>query len=124
VVLVCVVLAACGGDERMRVSQDQVLRAIEEGTAPAIVDVRTGAEYAKGHVPGAVHVPFYAVGVREAEIGAAKSDPVVVYCAHGPRAGIAKFALWILGYKRVVYLDGHMSAWKKRHLPMNVGRRP
>ena len=98
--------------------------AIANGTAPVIVDVRTGDEYETGHVPGAIHIPFYSLWSRAGQIDAAKQDPVVVYCAHGPRAGAAKFALWTLGYERVVYLKGHMSAWKKRGLPMNTGREP
>lgn len=100
------------------------MASIEDGTAPAIVDVRTGGEYESGHVPGAIHIPFYSVWLRDHEIGADKDDPVVVYCAHGPRAGAAKFALWTKGYERVVYLDGHMSAWKDRGLPVNTGPRP
>ncbi len=100
------------------------MASIEGGTAPPIVDVRTRGEYESGHVPGAIHIPFYNLWSREDEIGAAKHDPVVVYCAHGPRAGVAKFALWTKGYNRVVYLDGHMSAWKDRGLPMNAGPRP
>ncbi len=100
------------------------MAAIQDGTAPAIVDVRTSGEYEKGHVPGAVHIPFYALWWRDDRIEAAPREPVVVYCAHGPRAGVAKFALWTLGYDRVVYLDGHMSAWKDRGLPMHTGRLP
>ena len=108
----------------MRTSQDQLMDAIANGTAPVIVDVRTGAEYETGYVPGAIHIPFYSLWSRADQIDAAKQDPIVVYCAHGPRAGAAKFALWTLGYERVAYLDGHMSAWKKRGLPMNTGPVP
>ncbi len=108
----------------MRISQKPLLASIQDGTAPVIIDVRTGGEYAKGHVPGAVHIPFYSLWSRRSEIEAGAHEPVVVYCAHGPRAGFAKFALGTLGYDRVLYLDGHMSAWKDRGLPINTGRRP
>jgi len=122
--LICLLLAGCAGDERVRISQNRLIAAIQHGVAPAIVDVRTRGEYRKGHVPGAVHIPFYSLWWRDDQIAAAKDEPVVVYCAHGPRAGAAKFALWTLGYDQVVYLDGHMSAWKDRGLPMNTGPGP
>ena len=96
-------LAGCGGDESVRISQDRLIAAIEHGTPPAIIDVRTGGEYEKGHVPSAVHIPFYSLWSR---------------------AGVAKFALWTMGYHHVVYLEGHMSKWKDRGLPMNTGRLP
>ncbi|MGD9850761.1 MAG: rhodanese-like domain-containing protein [Nitrospirales bacterium] len=98
-------------------TQDQLLAAIKQGTAPVIVDVRTQGEYESGHVPGARHLPFYAMWSRYDEIKAKPDDPVVVYCEHGPRAWIGKFALWTVGYTNVAYLDGHMSGWKQRDLP-------
>jgi len=117
-------LAGCAGDESVRISQERLIAAIEHGTPPAIIDVRTAGEYKKGHIPGAVHIPFYSLWSRAESIEADKQDPVVVYCAHGPRAGVAKFALWTLGYDHVVYLDGHMAKWKDRGLPVNTGRLP
>ena len=100
-------------------TQDQLLAAIEQGHPPTILDVRSQSEYESGHVPGARHLPFYAIWFRHEEMGAKSEDPIVVYCEHGPRAGIAKFALWTLGYTTITYLDGHMSDWKQQGLPMS-----
>ena len=122
--MACLLVAGCAGVEQVRTFQDQLMDAIANGTAPVIVDVRTGGEYESGHVPGAIHIPFYSLWSRADQISAPKHDTIVVYCAHGPRAGFAKFALWTLGYDRVAYLDGHMSSWKKRGLPMNTGQEP
>jgi prepilin-type processing-associated H-X9-DG protein len=102
-------------------TQDQLLAAIDQGTPPTIVDVRSQSEYKSGHVPGALHLPFYAMWSRHAEMKAQSENPIVLYCEHGPRAGIAKFALWTRGYTNIVYLDGHMSGWKQRGLPMENG---
>jgi len=99
-------------------TQDQLLTAIQKNPAPVIVDVRSQSEYESGHVPGAMHLPFYAMWSRHAEMKAKPENPIVLYCEHGPRAGIAKFALWTMGYTNIVYLDGHMSDWKERGLPM------
>jgi len=104
-----------------RVMPDALLAAIDAGTAPVIVDVRTRREYDAGHVPGAVHVPFYILLVRQDDVPGPRERPVVVYCEHGPRAGVARLALRLAGFTDVRYLDGHMSGWKQRGLPQELG---
>jgi rhodanese-related sulfurtransferase len=97
-----------------RVTPEALLASIGAGTAPVIVEVRTRREYEAGHVPGAIHVPFYMLLVRQDDIPGPREQPVVVYCEHGPRAGVARFALRLTGFTDVRYLDGHMSGWKER----------
>jgi rhodanese-related sulfurtransferase len=99
-----------------RVTQQALLAAIDAGTAPVIVDVRTRREYEAGHVPGAIHVPFYTLLVRQDDIPGPRERPVVVYCEHGPRAGVARLALRLTGFTDVRYLDGHMAGWKAQGL--------
>jgi len=103
-----------------RVTPDALLTAIDTGTAPVIVDVRTGREFEAGHVPGAIHVPFYTLLVRQDDVPGPRDRPVVVYCEHGPRAGVARLALRLAGFTDVRYLDGHMSGWKRRGLPQEL----
>jgi rhodanese-related sulfurtransferase len=99
-------------------SPADLLARIRAGTAPVILDVRSRGEFDAGHVPGAIHIPFWNVSGRLAEIPGAKSDPVVVYCGHGPRAWIAGAALKRRGFTNVTYLDGHMSGWQEAKLPL------
>jgi rhodanese-related sulfurtransferase len=99
-----------------RVTPEALLASIGAGRAPVIVDVRTRREYEAGHVPGAIHVPFYTLLVRQDDIPGPREQPVVVYCEHGPRAGVARLALRLTGFTDVRYLDGHMSGWKARGL--------
>jgi hydroxyacylglutathione hydrolase len=91
---------------------------IGQGTAPTIIDVRSSYEYQAGHIPGAIHIPFWSALYRVDEISTPKDELVIVYCAHGPRAGFGKFALTRAGYTQVLYLDGHMSGWYKAGLPV------
>jgi hydroxyacylglutathione hydrolase len=95
---------------------------IEAGSAPTIVDVRSRSEFERGHVPGAIHIPFWAVMGRASEIPTPRDVPVVVYCAHGPRAGMAKAGLKMSGFRSVVYLEGHMTAWEEAGLPQEEVR--
>ena len=94
--LVLLALGAGGcasGSMPDRVTPAVLLAAIDGGVAPIIVDVRTRREYEAGHVPGAIHVPFYTLLVRQDDIPGPRERPVVVYCEHGPRAGVARLAL-------------------------------
>lgn len=90
---------------------------IESGHAPVILDVRSRGEFEGGHVPGAIHVPFLDVRGHAASLPASTGEPIVVYCGHGPRAWIAGAALRRRGFRRVIYLAGHISGWRKAGLP-------
>jgi rhodanese-related sulfurtransferase len=96
---------------------------IEAGTAPAILDVRSRLEYASGHVPGAVFIPFWALSFVGApfltwRVPAAREEPLVVYCGHGPRAWMAGAALRKRGFRDIQYLDGHWARWKRDGRPV------
>ena len=98
------------------ISPASLLHRIGRGEAPVILDVRSPREFAGGHVPGAVNVPFTSVLAGSNDVGAQKSQTVVVYCGHGPRAWLAGEALRWRGYARVTYLRGHMAAWRRAGL--------
>lgn len=63
-----------------------------------VVDVRTPQEFASGHVPGAINIPYEEVGKRTAEIGPS-STQVVLYCRTGRRSAIAADALKKAGFQ-------------------------
>jgi rhodanese-related sulfurtransferase len=90
---------------------------IEQGLAPVIVDVRSRTEYESGHVPGALHVPFWLVRSTVPGLALKPATPLVVYCGHGPRAYLAGAALRRLGYRTITYLSGHMARWTREGLP-------
>jgi len=116
--VVCTTLAACSIGSSPAVPRSELAREIEAGRAPLVLDVRSDSEYAEGHVPGARHIPFLDVDERHAELGVAKDEPIVVYCAHGPRAAWAARSLRDAGYTDVVYLEGHMTSWEEAGLPV------
>jgi len=74
-----------------------------------VVDVRTPHEFATGHVPGALNVPYDEIERRAGEIGPPASE-VVLYCRTGRRSAVGARALEKLGYTKV-YDMGSMSAW-------------
>jgi phage shock protein E len=70
-----------------------------------IVDVRTPAEFADGHHPGAINIPLAEIPNRLAEFGA-KDKPIVVYCRSGNRSGQALRLLQEAGYTNVTNAGG------------------
>lgn len=97
---------------------DALRARIEAGDPPPVLDVRSRAEFARGHVPGAVHVPFWAMLWRARGLPVSREDPVVVYCGHGPRARVAQSLLRLHGFRRVACLAGHMSRWRQAGFPV------
>lgn len=92
---------------------------IRSGTAPAVLDVRSSGEYARGHVPGARHAPFWRLSrAAVRRLALPPEAPLVVYCGHGPRASIAAALLRRAGLRRVVLLEGHWAGWRRARLPI------
>ena len=92
----------------------------ESGAAPVVIDVRTPEEYASGHIPGAVNVPFDQVAQRIAEIDAPHG--VALYCMVGPRARKGESALLAAGYEKIFHLEGGLAAWIAADLPIESAR--
>jgi phage shock protein E len=93
--------------KRPDLSTERAHQLVEAGAA--LVDVRSPAEFAAGHIDGARNIPVGEVGGRAAQIGP-HDRPVVVYCASGTRSAIARRALRSAGFKEVYNL-GPMSRW-------------
>jgi len=65
------------------------------------LDVRSAEEFAAGHLPGAVNVPYLEVGTRIRQITQDPDTDIRLYCAVGGRAQVAKVWLQSLGYRNV-----------------------
>lgn len=100
------------------VPRGRLMRAVELAPQRAahpemvVFDVRSAFEYRRGHVPGAIHLPFWAAAFRPLRTPI-WSAPMVVYCGHGPRAWIARTLLRWRGAANVCLLDGHMAGWRR-----------
>ncbi len=81
-----------------------------------ILDVRSGNEFAAGHLPQAKNIPVDDVAKRAGEIAAGR--PVILYCQSGSRAGKAATALRGAGRDQVFVLDGGLQAWQQAGLPV------
>lgn len=80
---------------------------VKEGAI--LVDVRSPAEFASGHLPNAVNLPVGDLRSRLSDVGS-KERPVVVYCASGMRSASAASLLRRNGFHEVYDL-GAMAHW-------------
>ena len=77
-----------------------------------LIDVRSSAEFAAGHIGGAHNMPVqsFASFIEKVRKLTAGGKPVVVYCASGMRSGQAKKMLLKAGITNVTNL-GSISSW-------------
>ncbi|NOQ65321.1 MAG: rhodanese-like domain-containing protein [Methyloprofundus sp.] len=118
IILLNIQLLACSTTGNGVMQLAVLLTAIQQGKALVIVDVRSEAEYRSGHVPGAIHIPFWSAFTTDKLINVDKDETVILYCAHGPRAGVAKLAFSWDGFNDLRYLAGHMAAWNSAGFPV------
>ena len=93
-----------------------------KGQDPLLVDVRSPAEYAAGHVAGAVNIPLDDLPARLDELP--EEQPVVTYCmmkhpgqSRGERAAAL---LRAQGYAART-LNGGLPGWQAAGLPVETG---
>lgn len=67
-----------------------------------LIDVRSPAEFAAGHVEGAINLPLDRFVEAYPRVAADPSRQIVLYCQSGMRSGQAVQFLAQLGYSRVV----------------------
>lgn len=77
-----------------------------------LLDVRTPAEFASGHISGATNIDFES-GNFENEIATLdKSKSYAVYCRSGNRSGQATALMAKDGFKSIFNLDGGIINWQ------------
>lgn len=84
--------------------------------APQVVDVRSAAEFRRGHVRGAVHVPIQELPRRLATLGLERDRPVVAICLSAHRSIPAVRLLRAHGFS-ASQLQGGMLAWRAAGFP-------
>ena len=108
-------------DARSRIKEtnvDGVKQKLDRGEKFMLVDVREESEFAKDHLPGAIHL---GKGVIERDIEARVPDlnaPLVLYCGGGYRSALAADNLQKMGYTNVISMDGGVRGWREKNYPM------
>jgi len=102
------------------ISVDGVKAKLDHGEKFVLVDVREESEFAKDHLPGAIHM---GKGVIERDIEGRVPDPntpLVLYCGGGFRSALAADNLQKMGYRNVLSMDGGIRGWREKNLPLTT----
>ncbi|MFL5300782.1 MAG: rhodanese-like domain-containing protein [Anaeromyxobacteraceae bacterium] len=84
--------------------------------APQLLDVRTRAEWERGHIAGSLNVPIQELPARVATLALTRERPVVAICLSGHRSIPAVRMLTRQRYADVRQLRGGMLAWRRSGL--------
>jgi rhodanese-related sulfurtransferase len=76
-----------------------------------LVDVREDREWARGSMPGAVHIGRGVLERDAHKVLTDRSALVVLFCGGGYRSALAARNLGAMGYTRVASLAGGIKGW-------------
>ena len=82
------------------------------------LDIRESAEFKKGHIADARHIPLAQLGTRSSELAGFEDKPVIVVCRLGQSAGAATRQLREAGYSGAQKMAGGMMEWNAMKLPV------
>lgn len=108
-------------DAKTRVREtnvEEVKKKLDTGQKFILVDVREESEFAKDHLPGAIHL---GKGIIERDIEARVPDlnaEIVLYCGGGFRSALAADNLQKMGYRNVISMDGGIRGWREKNYPL------
>jgi rhodanese-related sulfurtransferase len=100
---------------------DEIKTRLDRGEKLIIIDVREESEFARDHLPGAVHL---GKGVIERDIETRFPDPateLILYCGGGFRSALAADNLQKMGYTNVISMDGGIRDWRGKGYPLTIG---
>jgi rhodanese-related sulfurtransferase len=108
-------------DAKTRVREtnvDAVKAKMDRGDKLLLVDVREESEFAKDHLPGAIHL---GKGIIERDIEARVPElnaEMILYCGGGFRSALAADNLQKMGYTNVISMDGGIRDWREKGFPL------
>lgn len=111
-------------DAKSRVREltvEQVKSRRDRGEQFHLIDVREESEWAKDHLPGAIHL---GKGILERDVEEKFPDPtseIVLYCGGGFRSALAADNLLKMGYRNVWSMDGGIRGWREAGYPLEKG---
>ncbi len=86
-------------------------------TNAIVLDVRTPAEYAAGHAPGARNLNLLGSDFEDKVSALDRSKPYLVYCARGNRSARAVQQMQRIGFRRLYDFGGGWAAWQSAGKP-------
>ena len=103
------------------VDPDGLAERLDGDNGLVVLDVRDDDEFAAGHIPGSIHIPYAELPQRMGELPAGRT--IAAICSGGKRSGLAASILQRGGFEGVVHVaHGGVSTWKRNGHPLAGGR--
>jgi glyoxylase-like metal-dependent hydrolase (beta-lactamase superfamily II)/rhodanese-related sulfurtransferase len=103
-----------------QIDPEDLATRLEAGEEITVLDVRGASEFAAGHIPGSVHIPYSELGDRLDEVP--RSHPVAAVCSGGKRSGLAASILQREGHGQVIHVGkGGVGTWERAGHPVETG---
>ena len=126
----CIIFTACGNDSSIgiiggtdgptsiivtekgekemynQITPEEAKKIIDSGEEYIILDAREQDEFDKGHIPGAILIPYTEIENKAEEMLPDKDAQILVYCRSGRRSKIASESLAKIGYTNVKEFGG------------------
>jgi rhodanese-related sulfurtransferase len=97
---------------------EQILPTLQSDPSVQLIDVRSRAEWLKGHLPGAISMPLLDLDPGKRVIDPSK--PSLVYCHEGFRATTAASILLREGAAEIAILIDGIEGWSALGLPLEL----
>lgn len=117
---ICLAFAICTGavaQTKAPLTPAEFSKQISEDQEAIVVDVRTPAEFQKGHLANALNINVSSDKFEEHLSAVDKNKPVYVYCLSGGRSAKAVAKMRALGYTNITEMEGGMLKWRANSLP-------
>ncbi|MGB5439124.1 MAG: rhodanese-like domain-containing protein [Gammaproteobacteria bacterium] len=105
------------------ITPEKLHAAQQRGEQPALLDVRTAAEYRAGHIPGAQLLPVGELGPDEVtrqfkHAAPGHQETLYITCKGGERARQAAERLQLAGFTKLALVEGGTQGWEQSGLPV------
>jgi len=120
IVLASTLLAGCSSSSSATDLDSQAFANKISEPGVVILDVRTSAEFAAGHIEGAINIDVegmqFESGIAELDKGAT----IAVYCQSGRRSGIAVDKMSKAGFTSLFNLQSGIADWQANGFPVTL----
>jgi hydroxyacylglutathione hydrolase len=106
------------GLEFTRTAQLSTREVAERKRDTQVLDVRSEKEWFRGHIQDAHNIPLGELKERMEELE--RDSDLIAVCGSGYRSSIAASLLQANGFTRISSMDGGMTAWNQRKLPLTT----
>lgn len=120
IVLASTLLAGCASSSSATDLDSQAFASKISEPGVVILDVRTSAEFAAGHIEGAINIDVEGMQFDSGIADLDKSATYAVYCQSGRRSGIAVDKMSKAGFTSLFNLQSGIADWQANGFPVTL----